>query len=1272
MKKILLAFLVFTVALSGRAQQLNFDQYKAVMEKFPASAEPNMYDSLYQQNIKELSLPENLKNFVLPAVVDNSELPYLRPVFSQVGASCGQASAIGYNFTYEMDQARNLAADTSINQYPTHFVYNFQNTGYEYFGVSYFHSFEVLKHCGTMNVKDYGGLTDGGGRWITGYDLYYNGMHNRIEDVYAIKTNTSKGIQILKNWIYNHMGESTTGGVASFYIGWRDIKTLPAGTPEEGKFIVTNFYAPASHAMTIVGYNDSIRYDYNNDGQYTNTIDLNNDGIIDVKDWEIGGLKFVNSYGATDYDSGFCYMMYRTLAEGYNIGGIWNNAVHVVKVKADYKPLLTMKVKLKHTERVCVRVRAGLSLDPASMVPDHLLDFPIFNFQGGNYPMQGPGPSDTLTTIEFGLDITPLLSYIPGNKNVAFFLAVDENDPYSQATGSIESFSVIDYSTSTPQSVNSLQTPVEITNNDVSLARVVHSVTINKVRIANPALPAFVAGQPYTVQLAANGGMAPYNWSLGYDYTKLESNNPMPAFEGEKLLAQLPSDSLVAVSLGFSFPFYGKNYDTLFVNINNGYLQFTKDNIPWPYFSEENLLMKSFPLIVPLLNKNTRANNENEGAWYHSDSALASFRWKLSKKQGETYFPCELQAHISADGTITFNRSPVMLAASEQYHSGISDGTKLNHDLSVYFSEYTVNQYNKLEFIPARYPDNLKISSTGLVECLPALNHHIYSIPCKVSDYLNVTDEKTLVLSSGIRATLKFEAGNDSIIGNGEEVRVKLVLTNLTNNTYTNIKSELRINDTFITPVDTFETTNSLGPGGEITVSEAFRFTVSTAVPDGRAFLMDLDVSSNLQHWKQSIPAKIVSSHLKSIELKSNKPGNELLKPGELGTLQYRFTNIGHASAKQTDLVVHIQHPDVKLISSGTHSWSEIAPGQKITLDLQVRISDSISLGTKIPAVIQLSSENKIILTDTMYFRIGKSPVLVIDMDIAHESAPVIWQNIKDLGYNSDYAISITTDINEYQSLFICPGKFSTRHILSYSESRVLADYLDQGGNLYIESPNFWRDDLKTSLQPRFNTETKNKFHKYDTLTGGQGTFMDGFNFLNAGYQISMYHLLPLGNAFTLFHDEGFGCTIANDAGLFKTIGSLFAFSGISNANDSSSQTILMQKYLDFFNIKRNSVGKNDPQLVTPYDNIEVYPNPASEKVYFTFFTEEKPAIKVNIFNINGSLINELTAKSTGNSGLHSAEWNLCNQAGQRVPPGLYLCRILTSNEFITGKVLVK
>ena len=86
--------------------------------------------------------------------------------------------------------------------------------------------------------------------------------------------------------------------------------------------------------MTIVGWNDSIRFDYNNDGQFTNNIDITGDGVIDMKDWEIGGLRFANTYGNANNlwgNNSFAYMMYATLARNYGDGGIWNNSVHIIQ-----------------------------------------------------------------------------------------------------------------------------------------------------------------------------------------------------------------------------------------------------------------------------------------------------------------------------------------------------------------------------------------------------------------------------------------------------------------------------------------------------------------------------------------------------------------------------------------------------------------------------------------------------------------------------------------------------------------------------------------------------------------------------------------------------------------------------------------------------------------------------------------------------------------------------------------------------------------------------
>ena len=187
---------------------------------------------------------------------------------------------------------------------------------------------------------------------------------------------------VLKNWLHNHLNDEEVGGIACFYSDnpWNPT-TLPAGTPEAGKHVIALFPSTAGHASSIVGYNDSIRYDYNQDGQYTNHIDINNDGEVNLKDWEIGGLLITEGYngGVNWADSGFCYMMYRTLAEKDGEGGIWNNCVHVVTIKENYDPLLTMKVKIKHSGREQIKISAGIS-SPSNGSEN--MSFPYFQLSG--------------------------------------------------------------------------------------------------------------------------------------------------------------------------------------------------------------------------------------------------------------------------------------------------------------------------------------------------------------------------------------------------------------------------------------------------------------------------------------------------------------------------------------------------------------------------------------------------------------------------------------------------------------------------------------------------------------------------------------------------------------------------------------------------------------------------------------------------------------------------------------------------------------------------
>lgn len=257
------------------------------------------YDSVKLSQLPEFKLPEEATRRLLPYAVDNSTHLWFRPLIAQVGLECGQASSIGIVFTYEMNYLRDVPGNLPENQYASHFAYNFINGGSDA-GVSFYETYEILKQAGNPTVADYGGMSTGGpSRWMTGYDLYHNAMQNRVTEVYSIKVNTAEGIQTLKNWIYDHGNGSSAGGLGCFYAQFTHPPVVFApGTPEEGKHVIYSWGNSANHSMAIVGYNDSIRWDYNGDGLYTNNIDLNFDGILDARDWEIGGFKMANTYGS--------------------------------------------------------------------------------------------------------------------------------------------------------------------------------------------------------------------------------------------------------------------------------------------------------------------------------------------------------------------------------------------------------------------------------------------------------------------------------------------------------------------------------------------------------------------------------------------------------------------------------------------------------------------------------------------------------------------------------------------------------------------------------------------------------------------------------------------------------------------------------------------------------------------------------------------------------------------------------------------------------------
>lgn len=915
------------------------------------------------RKLPRLQLPEQYRNKNLPAVVDNSTQPYMREAFQQSGLCCGQAAGVAYNYTYEIDRLRDLPADINDNLYPTHFTWNWMHGGYGWYGVSYLHSFQVLRWCGNVNVTDYGGSLAAGGadRWMSGYDSYYNGMSNRISSVYQINVGTPEGLDIFKHWINDHLDGSDVGGVGSFYSQYMSAtNTLPAGTPEAGKYVLTSFGGSANHAQTIVGYNDSIRWDYNNDGQYTNDIDINGDGEVDMKDWEIGGFKMVQSYGGVPGwgDQGYAYMMYKTVADELGQGGIWNHCVHVLYAKEDVDPQATMKVSLKHDSRDKLKVVAGLSNNVGSAAPEYIMEFPIFNYQGGDQFMQGGWSNPDNRTIEFGLDISPLLSVANLNQDVKFFLQVYEYDPSAAGAGQIISFSVIDY-TNGMQEYPCSQSWVDINHNDLTTLSLTANLNFDRVHIDNQLLPPAVVGQAFNHQLTASGGHPPYSYHLVKLYDEDISSESFPMVSQEQLNPGSNNSGFVTKALDFDFPFYDSVYSSLSVHVD-GYLMFDEQLFPYPYFYDDLNLFRITRHISPFMCHAIRLYTQSgDGLWYEGDTASATFRWNASIDGYSGVTDLNFAVRLFPSGEMQFFYDNILIDDDVLWVPGFSDGNEYDQQFSSFYFEDLPAPGSKYTYTPYDYPEGISISEDGLISGTVQQTSNADEMTFRVTDNNFVYNDKTLIFSTSlITVQDSISSGGDDLIEYGEIVSQTITVTNLGNTEVTDAEISLEINDPLVTIFDDYEYIGTIGPYQSIELINAFSFRVHSNVPDEYLLEMETSIEGSSQVWESSLSHMAYAPVISLEEVIIDDGNNGLLDPGETTDILCLLKNTGGAGVGDFSALISCQDPLVEITLDSAFA-PEFEPDSVLALLYTISLDAQAEIGEVLPFMMNMHGERE-------------------------------------------------------------------------------------------------------------------------------------------------------------------------------------------------------------------------------------------------------------------------------------------------------------------------
>ena len=397
------------------------------------------------------------------------------------------------------------------------------------------------------------------------------------------------------------------------------------------------------------------------------------------------------------------------------------------------EPELTLKVTIKHDARNKIKISVGAADKATDTSPKHNKIFSCFNYRGGeNYMKGGSGESDK--TIEIGLDAS---NFLEANEELEkIFLRVTSKG----GAGEVVSFSLIDYTTG-----NKIEIPYPETNMPINpgsnMFSVIRDLDYEGVNIATESLPGAKVNEPYSFQLQAEGGKPPYVWNLDMgNYTLTDDfEGKAASFSGSTLSPSDNDDGVASLSLPFSFPFYGQNYNKVYVSTDGSILFSNK----FEYIRSASELA-GFKAIS-ILGADYIFNYGDE-ITTASDNNSVTIRWKTSNMFEKDNVFFDFQTKLYKNGEIECYYSDISGGIDEMV-IGTSDGNGKKNiaDISN-TSQLPAN--SKFKFYPPSVPEGMTFSSDGVLSGTPVEDNREWPLKITLTDSYNTSVTGNFIFST--------------------------------------------------------------------------------------------------------------------------------------------------------------------------------------------------------------------------------------------------------------------------------------------------------------------------------------------------------------------------------------------------------------------------------------------------------------------------------------------------------------------------------------------
>jgi C1A family cysteine protease len=425
----------------------------------PAAANGEEFSGVKGKPLEAAPTSLNLTTNVMayPSAVDNSQENWFPVIKNQGGlGSCAAFSAAYYALTSQVARLHGWNAKSGGN--PAHVLsprlpYNLANSGTN-FGSNHTVIYKLLRTIGCPTSADYPYDTSDFKQWPKDAAIWRSAMNNRIkEEGVARNLHTEAGLANLKQlladgYVLNFSAGPVNWQSASFSndpATTLDDGFFTAGVPETRHSVVTHcIQGDINHAMTIVGYNDNVWFDYNSNGL--------------VDNGEKGALRIANSWGTTWGDEGFCWVSYDALKPESGVTGgfsgarmpafMWAQALLMV-AQSNYTPSLVAEITVTHGQRNQMSLSFGRG-PTSSTTPASNLVIDDFVKNGGPFAFNG---TTTASEATIAVDLTDLVNSGSGNRwyvgfndsdagfpgNLSSVRFVDNNNNITYASGTTPS-----------------------------------------------------------------------------------------------------------------------------------------------------------------------------------------------------------------------------------------------------------------------------------------------------------------------------------------------------------------------------------------------------------------------------------------------------------------------------------------------------------------------------------------------------------------------------------------------------------------------------------------------------------------------------------------------------------------------------------------------------------------------------------------------------------------------------------------------------------------